>query len=690
MKNYIFRVFNFLFLLLIISVALSVSASALTRDGIEYTVVGDNLVLTGCDESVNGEIVIPDYIDGTGVVSIGEKAFEDRSSITEIKLPETITSIGDRAFSGCSNLLSFEMPESVTKLGKSVFENCRNLRTVKISSNILTVPEKTFSGCSSLKNVSLSADVTAFSSSAFKECENLNKFVFPEKTEYITDNCFYGCKNLETVYFPAGIRFIGNNAFASCESLSYIYCAGGYIADDDSIISSGNKNLINARWFTGHTHSDFVSTLITEPTCDEFGYTEFICRCGYKDKIDLVEPIGHKLEDFITVVAPDCKNNGKAYWYCKACTYYEEVPIAKTAHKSVADEAIAPDCYTDGKTAGSHCYVCGEIVVEQKAVPALGHNFTKKRYEDKYLVSPATYSTAAKYCYSCSRCNAVSAETFDGDKLILDKPSKINSTSTSSTITLTWSRVVNSDFYAVYYLNASGKWSFYKKVTGTVLNIKSLSSGRTITFGVRAYVVEKGKNIPSPYYVTVTEATRPLKPAKVAATQNEKAVKLTWSSSAGATGYRVYGYNTKTSKWVVVTSSTAKCSAIISGLKNGTYYKFAVRPYIKIGSKVNWSEDYTTIITATKPLPPSLKATSLKGGVRFEWSKVNGADGYIIYGSNKPGSGYVKLAVTKNLTFTKKGLVSGQQYYFRAYAVKKLNDGYVYSNLSAVKAVKTL
>ena len=45
------------------------------------------------------------------------------------------------------------------------------------------------------------------------------------------------------------------------------------------------------------------------------------------------------------------------------------------SHVIVADPAIAATCTTAGKTEGSHCSVCGEILVAQEVVPATGHNF---------------------------------------------------------------------------------------------------------------------------------------------------------------------------------------------------------------------------------------------------------------------------------------------------------------------------
>lgn len=44
-------------------------------------------------------------------------------------------------------------------------------------------------------------------------------------------------------------------------------------------------------------------------------------------------------------------------------------------HTIVIDEAIEPTCTEDGLTSGMHCEVCGEIIVAQEKINALGHSY---------------------------------------------------------------------------------------------------------------------------------------------------------------------------------------------------------------------------------------------------------------------------------------------------------------------------
>ena len=51
-------------------------------------------------------------------------------------------------------------------------------------------------------------------------------------------------------------------------------------------------------------------------------------------------------------------------------------PDEPHVHTEVADEAVAPTCTKNGLTEGSHCAVCGEVIVAQRTVPAPGHELS--------------------------------------------------------------------------------------------------------------------------------------------------------------------------------------------------------------------------------------------------------------------------------------------------------------------------
>ena len=96
--------------------------------GLDFYLQDDGTYTVSCGNAKDhNEIVIPATYKGKAVTSIANKAFYECSSLTSIKIPDSITSIGDFAFFGCSSLESIEIPDSVTSIGYDAFSGCSNL-----------------------------------------------------------------------------------------------------------------------------------------------------------------------------------------------------------------------------------------------------------------------------------------------------------------------------------------------------------------------------------------------------------------------------------------------------------------------------------------------------------------------------------------------------------------------------------
>ena len=123
-------------------------------------------------------ITVPATYDGESVTSIGEAAFQDCQSLTDLTLDAEIVTIGDYAFQNCSALTEITLPDSVTTIG-----------------------EEAFAGCTSLESITLSENLTTISENAFESCVQLTEIAIPESVTSIAVYAFYTCENLTTVYY---------------------------------------------------------------------------------------------------------------------------------------------------------------------------------------------------------------------------------------------------------------------------------------------------------------------------------------------------------------------------------------------------------------------------------------------------------------------------------------------------------
>ncbi|MDR2963259.1 MAG: leucine-rich repeat domain-containing protein [Bacteroidales bacterium] len=229
-----------------------IGASAFESSALVGELVIPNSVIS-IGKKAFADVKIFKLILGTSVESIGESAFEPRSSssstlsgelvipgsvrtignnafkyakITSLTLGENVQTIGSSAFEGYSASAAtlggaLVIPGSVTSIGKSAFKYAK-ITSLTLSENLTTIGESAFDGATALAgNLSIPTSVQSIGQRAFYGAKNLTgELVIPAGISKIETATFYGCAGLTAISLPEGITEIASSAFDACSGLS--------------------------------------------------------------------------------------------------------------------------------------------------------------------------------------------------------------------------------------------------------------------------------------------------------------------------------------------------------------------------------------------------------------------------------------------------------------------------------------
>ena len=319
---------------------------------------------------------------------------------------------------------------------------------------------------------------------------------------------------------------------------------------------------------------------------------------------------------------------------------------------------------------------------------------TNSSYTVKGLSSGTTYYFAVQaYSTSANKWGKVSPTLkIVTNSSVPPQVSKPKATQTTSSITLSWSKVSGSNirYYVFTYNPSTKKYKCIGSTTNSSYTVKGLSSGTTYYFAVQAYSTSANKwGKVSPTLKIVTNSSVPPQVSKPKATQTTSSITLSWSKVSGSNiRYYVFTYNPSTKKYKCIGSTTGT-SFTIKKLSSGTTYYCAVQAYNTATKK--WGKASSVLTTATKPGTPSITVTAGTKKATLKWNKQTGATGYVVYMSTSKTGKYTRTATLNGNTkvsFTKTGLTKGRYYYFKVIAYKTVDGTNIYGSFSSVKSVK--
>ncbi len=316
--------------------------------------------------------------------------------------------------------------------------------------------------------------------------------------------------------------------------------------------------------------------------------------------------------------APACTKAGIMTYICSCGdTYTKEV--AATGHRPVTDPAVSPTETANGKTEGSHCGVCGEIIKAQQTIPATGKPEAPGTSTDSGTSQPHKHSyrsvvTRASTCtqkgirtYTCG-----CGHTYTEEIALVDHQytrEHIPATPESSgkqqqvcrVCALTRSATVIDSPREV--ILSKKDYSYDGKAKKPAVTVKD-SKGKILKAGTDYQVsYPKGRKNPGVYTVTVKFqgnyggrmtkdfTVKPRKTSLKKVTAKSKGMQVTWKKqTAQIDGYQIqYGTNKKFTGKTVKTTTAKKNAAVktISKLKKKTRYYVRIRTYktVKVDGK---------------------------------------------------------------------------------------------------------
>ena len=192
-------------------------------------------------------------LSSTELETIEDYAFASCTSLTEIKLPSTLTSIGQYAFSGCSNLTKINIPSNVTTLNNYAFYGCTALTTVTFDgkSSLNKLNDWVFSRCTSLTTITLPESVVTLGNNVFADNSKLTNINLDNITSF-GSQCLNGCR-LTSINLSSNITTLKETALYNClskdNSYSFTITIPSTVTTCGTRVLEENPRITTVNWY---------------------------------------------------------------------------------------------------------------------------------------------------------------------------------------------------------------------------------------------------------------------------------------------------------------------------------------------------------------------------------------------------------------------------------------------------------
>lgn len=345
------------------------------------------------------QVVLPD-----SVTEIDNYAFYGAKNLRRVIFGSGLRTIGDRAFDGCSSLIGADIPSKVSSIGSYAFYECKKLETVILPTSISKVNKYTFAYCDSLKNVVVPRNVVSIGENAFA-CKNLqNIFVWRTTTQIDAFWLGFPAKGLK-IHTLAGSKAL---SFAQENNVDYkIYQLTQFGNVCDAQKASDGQFVDICK--NGHGRIEYLT--VYDADCENDGYIIGVCEfCS--ELLDEIHKTAMGHSYVLTADIPagvgtkgvkqyTCTNCQKTY-----CEYTEPLQPSEALKQYTVSGTIVIET---GETEKYNAPVRrADIVIDGKTVASSDDD---GRFSFK--IKTGSYTAQIKYAYGYTRTVGIKVENDD-------------------------------------------------------------------------------------------------------------------------------------------------------------------------------------------------------------------------------------------------------------------------------------
>jgi hypothetical protein len=207
---------NILHSSLSLALLLLLTLPAVVQAQFTFTTNADNtLTITGYT-GPGGVVVIPAITNGYPVTSIGTSAFQWKSKVDSVTVPNGVTAIGTNAFYGCTGLTNANIT-SVAIIMDGALRGCHKLPSLLIPSSTTNIGYCVFYDDWALNSITVESNSPTYCSvdailfnknkTTLIQCPEMKggTYAIPTTVSNIADYAFFACHNLASVAIPNSV-----------------------------------------------------------------------------------------------------------------------------------------------------------------------------------------------------------------------------------------------------------------------------------------------------------------------------------------------------------------------------------------------------------------------------------------------------------------------------------------------------